>query len=104
MALKNGNKGANGGARKGAGRKPKAYTLLKRRLEAEKVEEAEKSIDFYIQVRDNPNESTALRLEAATLILDRVLGKAKEHKELSGEVTVKGYVNVNPDDWDKTEP
>lgn len=71
-------KQARGGKRKGAGRKPTAYTLLKRRVIAESLDEAEKSFDFYVQVRDNEDEPTSIRLAAADKILDRVLGKAKE--------------------------
>ena len=74
-ALIHGGKRANGGKREGAGRKPKAYTILKRRLIAELGEEAEKCFDFYIQVRNNPEEPTALRLEAARRIEERVFGK-----------------------------
>ena len=68
----------NGGKRSGSGRKPKAYTQLRKRIEAEKVEEAEKSFDFYVQVRDNPDEKTEIRMAAADRIADRVLGKATQ--------------------------
>lgn len=75
-----------------SGRKPKEYTLLKRRMIAESIDEAEKSFDFYVQVRDNPNEPTAMRKACADAILDRVLGKPKEM--LSVDAKVKSSCDV----------
>jgi hypothetical protein len=87
MPFEKGNK--YGGARPGAGRKPSAYTLLKQRKIAELGEEAEKSLDFYVQVRDNEAEPTAIRLEAARRIEERVFGKATQPID----------ANVTTHDW-----
>ncbi len=81
--LKNGNKRANGGKRAGAGRKKKAYTLLRERIIEASVDEARKSFDFLIQLRDNPDESIGIRKEAALCILDRVLGKPNQSVAVS---------------------
>lgn len=64
--------------RPGGGRKPKAYTLLKRQMIAERGEEAFASFDLLVQIRDNPKESTGMRMAAANYILDRLLGRPKE--------------------------
>lgn len=40
---------------------------------------------------------------AATWLWDRKYGKVKEQIEHSGNVELKGYVTVSPDDWDKAE-
>jgi hypothetical protein len=81
-------KQAKGGARKGAGRKPTAYTQLRKRLENEKIEDAEAAFDFYVQVLNNPNEPTAVRMAAADRIQDRILGKAMQRGENEiGEAT-----------------
>ena len=42
--------------------------------------------------------------QRATELLADLLGKKKNQIELSGEVAVKGYVGVSPDDWDDPEP
>ena len=43
------------------------------------------------------------RQEAATEILDRIVGKPTQRSEISGPdgsaIPVKGYVQVSPDDW-----
>lgn len=36
-------------------------------------------------------------------VLERLEGKVKEQVELSGEIAVKGYCQVSPDDWDSTD-
>jgi len=36
----------------------------------------------------------------ATELLARMRGRDKTNVEISGEVSVKGYVGVSPDDWD----
>lgn len=37
-------------------------------------------------------------------LMERSEGKVKEQVELSGEIAVKGYANVSPDDWDDGNP
>lgn len=78
MPFKKGRKVGSGGRRKGAGRKPSAYTRLKRRLQETKIADAEEAFDLYVRIMHNPKEPTALRMAAADRIQDRVLGKAKE--------------------------
>lgn len=97
----------NGGKRKGAGRKPKAYTQFKRRLEQEKIEDADYAFWLHTKVMQDDEQSIELRLQCADWIANRVLGKPKERAEISGEVAVKAYVGINPDDWNvdsKPEP
>jgi hypothetical protein len=79
----------NGGRRFGAGRKPKELTILKRRMIADKAEEAEASFGFLVAVRDNPSEPTNLRLVAAQTILDRVFGRATERSIEQKQITIK---------------
>jgi hypothetical protein len=86
----------NGGRRFGAGRKPKELTILKRRMIADKAEEAEASFGFLVAVRDNPSEPTNLRLVAAQTILDRVLGRATEHSVEQKQVIIR-VIRENPE-------
>lgn len=74
-------KGKSGGPRPNAGRKPSVYTQLKRRVEAERVSDAERAFDLYVQVMDNAEEPIVLRLQAADWITNRVQGKPKERIE-----------------------
>lgn len=76
--LRNGGKGARGGKRKGAGRKKAAYTLLQEKMVEERGNEALRSFDLLVQIRDNPDEPTAIRKECALAIMDRIWGKPKE--------------------------
>lgn len=76
--LKNGNKQAEGGRRSNAGRKPKAVTILKRRIIENRVNEADASFAFLCDVRDNNEEPTALRVEAAKMVFEIVCGKPKQ--------------------------
>lgn len=73
-----------GGKREGAGRKKKFATQLKERILEEQNGEAAKSLDFCVQLRDEPSAEKGLRLAAATEIMDRVWGKSKTRNEFSG--------------------
>lgn len=64
-----------------SGRKPQAATILRRRLIENKVEEAEASFAFLVEVRDNVEEQTPVRVESAKEILNRVIGKSIEMKQ-----------------------
>lgn len=68
----------------GGGRKPKAATVLKRAIIANRVEEAEQSFAFLVEVRDSDDWPKQLRLQAAIYIIDRTEGKPKERHELTG--------------------
>lgn len=70
-----GNKLATGGAREGAGRKPSELTILRRLTIAEAHGEAEASLQFCVDIRNDENSPGALRLEAAKEIMNRVWGK-----------------------------
>lgn len=77
--------------RHGGGRKPKEATILKRRIVANKIEEAEASFAFLVAIRDNEDEPIAQRLAAAESILDRVLGKPAQVQPQQGEDLYKLY-------------
>lgn len=104
MALKNGNRQAHGGKRKGAGRKPKAFTKLKHRIESEREDDAEYAFALFAGVMRDPEQPIDLRLDCGREVMNRVLGKPQEHHELSGEVILKAYATVSPDDWDDSKP
>lgn len=87
--LNNGNPRAKGGAREGAGRKPGAYTQLKRRLEAEKIEDAEYGIALYVDVMRNEDEELPIRLTAADWVVKQVIGNPKNRDQVNGEVLVR---------------
>lgn len=98
MAKRTGNNG-NHGAKGKSGRKPKAITLLKRQLIENGKEDAEYAYSLYVSVMQDETQSVELRLQCADWIANRVLGKPKERAEITGEVAVKAYVGINPDDW-----
>lgn len=80
----------------GSGRKPKAFTLLKARIEAEKKEDAEYAFAMYASVMRDGGQPISLRLECANWVANRVLGLPKAPTEMSGNVTYRlEYVN----DW-----
>lgn len=90
--LKNGVKQAKGGARPGAGRKPSATTILSRLAIAELDEEAEKSVRFLVEVRDNEEHPIGVRVECARDLIDRRFGKSKQAVEHSGGLTLEQLV------------
>jgi hypothetical protein len=85
-----------GGKRANAGRKPSEYTLLKRRVIAENVEDADRAFDLYVQIMDNPEEETNMRLAAADRVMDRVLGKATEHSQQERKIIIQ-VIRENPE-------
>jgi hypothetical protein len=88
----NGNHGAKGRS----GRKPSEYTLLKRRIIAENVADADKAFDLYVQIMENPLEETNMRLAAADRVMDRVLGKATEHSQQERKIIIE-IIRENPE-------
>lgn len=74
-----------GGRRKNAGRKPKAFTLLKRRIEKERGEDAEYAFSLFAHVMRDESHDMPLRLHCAEEIMNRVWGKAKQTNELTGK-------------------
>lgn len=71
-----------GGRRPGSGRKPGAKTILARLALAELDEEAEKSIRFLVNVRDNDEVSWGVRKEAAKDLIELRFGKPKQAVDL----------------------
>lgn len=84
MGKRVGNNG-NGGKKGRSGRKPKAFTTLKKRIEAQKQEDAEYAFSLYASVMHDAEQPLALRLDCADWVANRVLGKAKERQEISGD-------------------
>lgn len=84
--------------RPGAGRKPKAFTVLKNRIEAERADDAEYAFALYASVMRDDKQLLPLRLQCAAEIMDRVLGKPTQKNELAGkdgaELVIR-YIN----DW-----
>lgn len=94
---------ARGGQRAGAGRKPQAATLLKRKLADRKVTEANYAFALLCKyMRTAPRgkaETMAMsefRAACAQRVLDQVLGKPMQRIEQSGAVKLL----VVPDDGD----
>lgn len=75
----------HGGPRRGSGRKPKPSTVLARLAIAELDEEAEKSIRFIVNVRDNPKWPKFIRFAAAQDLIDRRFGKPKQAVSVGGD-------------------
>lgn len=108
-----------GGARPGAGRKPKIEKFATQINKAEKriadrlpllidklFELAEgvlvEDMDW-ITMKRSVYQKPPDR-QAAEYLINRVMGKPTERQEvdLTADVAVKGYTNVSPDDWDDT--
>jgi hypothetical protein len=87
MAISRG-KSSYGGKREGAGRKPKAFAVLKRRLENERIEDAEYAFALYVAVMRSENEGMTLRLDCAREVMDRVLGKPKQLAEVESKAQI----------------
>jgi hypothetical protein len=100
-ALKHGNPRARGGKRAGAGRKPAAATLLKRKLADRRVAEAEYAFALLCKYmrhasRDETMAESEFRAACAQRVLDQVLGKPMQRVEQSGAVKLL----VVPNDGD----
>jgi len=77
-------RGSWGGLRDGAGGKMKMETILKRLAIKDAEGEAEKSMQFLVNFRDNPQVPPNVRLAAATVLMDRVWGKPNQSIEHRG--------------------
>jgi hypothetical protein len=103
-ALKHGNPRARGGKRAGAGRKPQAATLLKRKLADRRTTEANYAFTLLCKYmrsappRGKPETMAASEFRAACAqrVLDQVLGKPMQRVEQSG--SVKLLVMADADD------
>ena len=93
-ALENENPRARGGKRAGAGRKPKAATLLKRKLADRRNTEADYAFTLLCKYmrsappRGKPETMAASEFRAACAqrVLDQVLGKPMQRVEQTGSV------------------
>jgi len=101
--LKHGNPRARGGKRAGAGRKPKAATLLKRKLADRRTTEAGYAFALLCKyMRHAPRgkaetmAQSEFRAACAQRVLDQVLGKPMQRVEQSGSVKLL----VVPNDGD----
>lgn len=92
-----------GGKKGRSGRKVKAFTLLKQRIEAEKQDDAEYAFSLYASVMRDETQPIELRLDCSDWVANRVMGKPKERTEHSGEIGFKGYVGWSPEDWNNPE-
>lgn len=88
-----------GGRRTGAGRKPKAFTTLKRRIETERADDAEYAFALYAEVMRDAAQPLALRLDCANWVSNRVLGLPKAETKHSGELNVSGGFAVKSVDY-----
>ena len=88
---------SRGGKRQNAGRKPKAYTEFKRRLEAERIEDADYAFWLHAQTMRDEETPLDLRLSCADWVANRVLGspKTRNETEQSGKLTIE-IVRENP--------
>ncbi len=82
----------------GGGRKAKAFTLLKRRIEAEQTDDADYAFALHAKVMRDPKQPITLRLECANWVSNRVLGLPKAETKHSGELNVSGFA-VKPIDY-----
>ncbi|TXH41554.1 MAG: hypothetical protein E6Q97_37365 [Desulfurellales bacterium] len=85
-------KGKMGGRRPGAGRPLAAATILRNAALADRDQEAQKSLDFCIALRDNVGAKNDIRLAAAKEIMDRVWGRPKQSVEHSGTLGIEELV------------
>lgn len=104
VTLKNGVKGANGGARPGAGRKPKAATLLKRKLQADKIAEADYAFSILCEWMHDEELPRDFRRDCANDVLDRVLGKPKQAVNLTETKKILVIGNWKRQDAPPAEP
>lgn len=109
----------HGGARPGAGRKPKDEKFKQPIAKAEKriADRLPTLIDKMFELADGVLvEEISLTgravyqkppdYKALSYLIDRIMGKPTERQEvdLQGEVSIKGYTRVSPDDWTESEP
>jgi len=91
----------HGGARPGAGRKPKAQDLELHALlnDAWPLEKRRAAIENLAETAQGFSKSS---VAAAQLLLSYAYGRPIDRKEISGPdgEPLKAYVSVSPDEWD----
>jgi hypothetical protein len=91
MAFEPGKSGNPKGRPKGV----KDKRLMLKELSLENANgEAEKSLQFLVDVRNNGKASWGVRIEAAKLVIENVWGKPKQRMELTGKDGGPLTVNV----------
>ena len=94
----------NGGARPGAGRKPKALVLELHGLlsEAWPMDRRRLAIENLADLAESDSKAA---VEASKTLLAYAYGKPIDRKEISGPdgEPLKAYVSVSPTDWDSPE-
>lgn len=80
----------HGGARSGAGRKPRPAEKLKRDL-TERLDDARFAFDLFVRTMRDAKQPLSLRLECSSEVMNRVLGKPKQavHQVNSGEMVIR---------------
>src|SRR5574341_308339 len=81
----------HGGARPGAGRKPSAQALARRRLQEQGVKEGARAHNYLVKWMDDKTLPRAFRRACALDVRDFIFGKPQQMIDLSGEV---GYSDV----------
>lgn len=91
MRFKKGQSGnPNGKSNPGlAGRKPKEATILKQLSLREANHEAEASLQFCVELRNDVTQPNGLRLAAASEVMDRVWGKPKQAIDHTGSIDIR---------------
>lgn len=89
MPFQKGHKLANGGPRKGAGRKKGLAKQLEQEFIKQKEVEAEFGFAFNANAQRDDELDKRLRLYAAGVVMDRIWGKPKEKNEQSGELVIR---------------
>ena len=90
-----------GGKRPGSGRKP-GRSRITRLIEAKSVDECTEDVRYalglLVSLMQDKDVDTRMRIDCAKELMDRVLGKATQHTELSGtnelQVTLIGGINA----------
>jgi hypothetical protein len=81
-AISSGQSNGHGGARPGAGRKPKALTVAKREFSEHMRECAERAFAFVAGIVDDESQPMALRLQAAQEVMSRAWGRPRQGIEI----------------------
>lgn len=94
----------HGGARPGAGRKPRFQDLDLQGLLSEAWPREQRYAAF-VRLAEKATSDRGDSIDAMRLLLSYAYGKPIERQEISGPdgEPVQGYVTISPDDWDKLQ-
>jgi hypothetical protein len=99
MEIKTKPKDRRGGPRPGSGRKPNPAKALNREI-ADRLDEAEYAFNLFVKLMRDEDQSNTTRLECATEVMNRVLGKPRQQidQKQTGGLTVRvEFVRRDPD-------